>query len=169
MTTHIKEAFLRMALYLQQAVPRVRRHGRKLVSTEKYKQSVDLYRGAGDATSRPASCRSQVGVRAATQVSPGNPRGLDTASRRSRWKETTSGARKCRWRKALHSTSASAEPQILLGYIRLRQKRLNPKPCRTSRKASALNADDTVSLCMVGYTYEKSGHTRSCDQCYARR
>ena len=36
------------------------------------------------------------------------------------------------------------------------------------RKASALDQQDTVSLCMVGYTLEEMGHSQEAIKCYAQ-
>jgi Flp pilus assembly protein TadD len=61
----------------------------------------------------------------------------------------------------------SAEPPLLLGYIRLRQNQIT-EALPFFRKANSLNASDTVSLCMVGYVYQRAGHTDQAIQCYAK-
>ena len=54
-----------------------------------------------------------------------------------------------------------------MGYLKLRQDKLEEALAEFQR-ASALDQSDLVSLCMIGYVFEKSGKTDQAIQYYAR-
>ncbi len=60
--------------------------------------------------------------------------------------------------KAITLKPADADPQLLLGYLRLKQDRLTDA-LAAFQKANAINPADATSLCMVGYVLEKLGNT----------
>jgi Flp pilus assembly protein TadD len=57
--------------------------------------------------------------------------------------------------------------RLLTGYLRLRQKKYN-EALTNFQRASALDAKDTTSLCMVGYALQKLGRTHEASQYYAK-
>jgi Flp pilus assembly protein TadD len=70
-------------------------------------------------------------------------------------------------RKALSIDGANAESHLLLGYLRLRQDRMNDA-LTAFQKASALSPSDPVALCMIGYVMEKTGNGEQAFSYYAR-
>jgi tetratricopeptide (TPR) repeat protein len=59
-------------------------------------------------------------------------------------------------KKGLALEPNTAEGQLLLGYLRLKQEKLDDA-LAAFRSAGALDKNDTVSICMVGYVLEKQG------------
>jgi tetratricopeptide (TPR) repeat protein len=70
-------------------------------------------------------------------------------------------------RRSLAVDSSLGETHLLLGYVRLKQGKL-PEALQSFKMASELDDHDTVSLCMVGYTFEKMGQHEAAMKCYAR-
>jgi superkiller protein 3 len=72
---------------------------------------------------------------------------------------------------ALHRSAgidgSIGETYLLIGYVRLKQGNLQDA-ITAFRKASMMDQTDSVSLCMVGYTYEKMGRSDQAKACYAR-
>jgi len=54
-----------------------------------------------------------------------------------------------------------------MGYMRMNQGKLN-EALLCFRKATALDPNDPVGLCMVGLTLEKQGHSDQAVECYAK-
>jgi Tfp pilus assembly protein PilF len=69
--------------------------------------------------------------------------------------------------KALSLESNTPDTHLLLGYLKLRQDKL-PEALVEFRKANELDQTDTVSLCMIGYVFEKSGKTDRAMKYYAQ-
>ena len=70
-------------------------------------------------------------------------------------------------RKAEALAPKSAEPALLLGYLRLRQNKI-PQALDAFKKAHTLDRNDTVSLCMIGFALQKSGREDLAIQYYGR-
>ena len=70
-------------------------------------------------------------------------------------------------RKALALDAASAEANLLLGYLRLKQDRFS-EALTAFRNASTLDRGDAVSLCMIGYVLERTGHADQAIEMYGR-
>ena len=62
-------------------------------------------------------------------------------------------------RRALALDEQAGQGHLLLGYVRLKQNRL-AEALEAFRRANHLDGTDTVSLCMIGYTFEKAGDGR---------
>ena len=69
--------------------------------------------------------------------------------------------------RAIALDPGSADSQLLLGYIRVRENRLKDA-MGLFQKAAALNAADPVCVCMMGYVYQKTGKPEQAIQCYAK-
>jgi len=61
----------------------------------------------------------------------------------------------------------SAETQLLLGYLRLKEDKLK-ESLAAFQRASQLDRSDTVSLCMIGYVLEKAGKSSKAMEYYGR-
>lgn len=70
-------------------------------------------------------------------------------------------------RKSLALAPDNGDAHLMLGYLRLRQNRL-ADALPAFRKASALDQNDTVSLCMVGYALERLGQPEQAIQYYSK-
>ncbi len=70
-------------------------------------------------------------------------------------------------RKATSLEPGSFEARLMLGYLRLRQGKLQDA-MTAFREASTLDHNDTVSLCMVGYVFEKLGDSAQAIAWYAK-
>jgi cytochrome c-type biogenesis protein CcmH/NrfG len=70
-------------------------------------------------------------------------------------------------RKAMTIQSENSECHLMLGYIRLRQERLNDALVEF-QSASLLDRNDTLSLCMIGHVLEKMGKQTEALKYYAR-
>jgi tetratricopeptide (TPR) repeat protein len=69
-------------------------------------------------------------------------------------------------RKALSMDGQSPEAQVMLGYLRLKQDRLE-ESLAAFRKAASLDAKDPVAVCMSGYVLEKQGKPAEAAALYA--
>ncbi|HWB53846.1 MAG TPA: tetratricopeptide repeat protein [Tepidisphaeraceae bacterium] len=69
--------------------------------------------------------------------------------------------------KAIQLRPGSAQGQILLGYIRLKQNRLQDA-LRAFVAANKLDPHDSLSVTMTGFVYEKSGMKKQAAECYSR-
>jgi Flp pilus assembly protein TadD len=55
----------------------------------------------------------------------------------------------------------------MLGYLRLRQEKLHDS-LQAFTKAATLDRKDAVSVCMVGYVFERLGRHDAAMKCYAK-
>jgi Flp pilus assembly protein TadD len=55
----------------------------------------------------------------------------------------------------------------MLGYLRLRQDKLHDA-LQSFTKAATLDRKDSVSVCMVGYVFERLGRHDAAMKCYAK-
>jgi superkiller protein 3 len=70
-------------------------------------------------------------------------------------------------RRAVALDGNSAETQLLLGYLRLKENKLT-ESLAAFQRASQIDRTDTVSLCMIGYVLEKSGQGSKAMEYYGR-
>jgi tetratricopeptide (TPR) repeat protein len=70
-------------------------------------------------------------------------------------------------KKALAITPDNAEAHLLLGYLRLRQEKLHDALAAFT-KSSTLDRTDNVSVCMIGYVFERLGRKDAAAKCYAK-
>jgi len=70
-------------------------------------------------------------------------------------------------KRAVATDPANSEARLLTGYLRLRQKKYN-EALASFQRASALDAKDTTSICMVGYALQKLGRNDEAAKYYAK-
>lgn len=69
-------------------------------------------------------------------------------------------------RKGIALAPANPEGHLLLGFLQLRQAKLNDARGEF-QKASQLDKADALSICMIGYTFEKAGQSNQAMPYYA--
>lgn len=130
----------------------------RLLKNESYSQRGDLMLVLGECqlqTEHPREARESFQV--AAQLQPGQI-GVWLGLAKSALKLDDPQRVELSVRKAMSLDANSAEAHLLLGYLRLKQGKLD-ESLSAFRKASALNSQDPVSLCMVGYVLEKKGRS----------
>ncbi|MGA2500703.1 MAG: tetratricopeptide repeat protein [Tepidisphaeraceae bacterium] len=70
-------------------------------------------------------------------------------------------------RKAIALDANSVDASVLMGYLRIRQGRLDDAQA-AFQKAAALDPTDAVAVCMSGYVLEKQGKTRQAMDLYVK-
>ena len=70
-------------------------------------------------------------------------------------------------RRAISIDAGCGEAHLMLGYVQLREDHL-ADALASFRKACALDAKDTVGLCMTGYVLEKTGRRELAVRYYAQ-
>jgi Flp pilus assembly protein TadD len=139
----------------------------RLLQNDAYSKRGDLFSMLGECQlhmNNPRAARST--FETATQLDPYSPRA---------WQGLGRSALECRdLRRAEMSLTHSialdrnnSESHLLLGYVRLRQSRVE-EALTSFQKASAADPRDTVSLCMIGYAMEKLGRSGEALQYYSR-
>ncbi len=69
--------------------------------------------------------------------------------------------------KAIALDASNAEAWVLMGYLRIRQDKLNDAQA-AFQKAAALDQNDAVAVCMSGYVLEKQGKARQAMDLYVK-
>jgi Flp pilus assembly protein TadD len=70
-------------------------------------------------------------------------------------------------KRALSLDPARSETRLLMGYLRLKQGKVQDA-LSSFQRASALDSSDTVSLCMVGYSLQQLGRHDEAIRYYAQ-
>lgn len=69
--------------------------------------------------------------------------------------------------KALALDAQNGQTQLMLGYVRLRENRMQDA-LKAFITANTLDPNDALSITMTGYVYEKTGLKNAAQACYAR-
>jgi tetratricopeptide (TPR) repeat protein len=138
-----------------------------LVQTDPFSKRVDMFTLLGECQlqlSRPREARAS--FETASQLDPYSAHTWQCLGRAAL--ETGDFRRaEIALTKSLSVDNAAGETHLLLGYVRLREDRL-ADALASFKKASALDHTDTVSLCMVGYAFQKLGNPDAANQCYSK-
>jgi Flp pilus assembly protein TadD len=128
----------------------------RIVKEERFAQRADLLTVLAESqllTDRPREARENFMV--AAQLRPGDAHIWFNLAKVALQLGDTRRA-EMSVRKGMALEPSGAEGQLLFGYLRLKQDKLD-EALSAFRKASALDPKDTVSICMTGYVLEKQG------------
>jgi tetratricopeptide (TPR) repeat protein len=162
----IKE-HLALALYFNKQYRESADFLTKLVADDQFKNRGDLHLALGECYENMDRLNdAKAEYETATQVTPNSSQAWSSLAKVSLEKNDVRRAELSAGR-AIAIDPASADSQLLLGYIRLRENRLTDA-MGLFQKAAALNRVDPVCVCMIGYIYEKTGKADQAVQCYAK-
>ena len=139
----------------------------QLVTTEEFAERADLRLALGESllqTGKPREARDHLEI--AARLQPANAGvwlGLARAA-------LETGDLKCAElgiKKSIAINGKSPEAHLMLGYLRLRQEKLHDS-LQAFTKAATLDRKDAVSVCMVGYVFERLGRHDAAMKCYAK-
>ena len=139
----------------------------KLTQSEPFSKRADLFLVLGECHLRNGRTRdARYAFEAATQLDPDSAHGWQGLGRTALEGGDLRRA-DLALQKAASLDPAAGETQLLAGYLRLRQERW-ADALVAFRKACAADAADSVSLCMIGYAYEKMGQADKAMRYYTR-
>lgn len=128
----------------------------RIVKEDRHKERADLLTVLGESqllTARPREARENFMV--AAQLRPGDAQIWFNLAKVALELGDTRRA-EMSVKKGLALEPNTAEGQLLLGYLRLKQEKLD-EALSAFRRSSTLDKNDTVSICMAGYVLEKQG------------
>jgi Flp pilus assembly protein TadD len=139
----------------------------RLVRDDKYLKRADLYLALGECQmqlGKPRDARDSFDT--ATQLAP-NQAGAWVGLGKAALAVNDLRRAEMALKRSLAIEPASSEGNLLVGYVRMREGKVD-EALSAFRKANALDNSDTVSLCMIGYALEKMGKSEEALRCYAK-
>ena len=139
----------------------------RLLKDEKYKTRVDLVTAYGECllqNGRPREARDE--FERAAELDPSSVTITLNVAKVSLQLNDAKRA-ELAIRKAVALDAKNSEGHLMLGYLRLRQEKLDDA-LAAFRKASILDPNDVVSLCMAGFVLERQGRGGEAIACYTR-
>lgn len=139
----------------------------KLVKLETYAERPDLLIALGESqlqTGRHRDARDH--LEAAARLQPGNA-GVWLGLARAAMEGGDLKRAELAIKKSMALKPDAAESYLLLGYLRLRQEKLHDS-LQAFTKASTIDRRDSVSVCMVGFVFERLGRNDAAMKCYAK-
>jgi tetratricopeptide (TPR) repeat protein len=138
-----------------------------LVKLDAYAERADLRFALGESQLQVGKSReARENLEVAGRLQPGNA-GVWLALARAAMESNDLKRAEASIRKGIALAPNSAEANLLLGYLRLRQERLHDA-LSAFTKSSTLDRSDNVSICMIGYVFERLGRKDAAAKCYAK-
>jgi tetratricopeptide (TPR) repeat protein len=138
-----------------------------LVKQDAFSERADLRMALGESLlqlGKPRDARENLEV--AARLQSGNA-GVWLGLTRAAMESSDLKRAEASLKKALAITPDNAEAHLLLGYLRLRQEKLHDALAAFT-KSSTLDRTDNVSVCMIGYVFERLGRKDAAAKCYAK-
>jgi Flp pilus assembly protein TadD len=139
----------------------------KLVKIETYAERADLLIALGESqlqAGKPRDARDH--LEAAARLQPGNA-GVWLGLARAAMEGGDLKRAELAIKKSMALKPDASESYLLLGYLRLRQEKLH-ESLQAFTKASTIDRRDSVSVCMVGFVFERLGRNDAAMKCYAK-
>jgi Tfp pilus assembly protein PilF len=138
----------------------------RLMADAKYQKRTDLFLMLGE-------CQLQIGraaeargtFQAASALDPSSVSAL-LGEAKAEVAVDDNGRADVTIRRAAALGAAESDIDLLRGYLRLRENRLD-EALASFRRASQLHQSDPICLCMEGYVFQKQGRTADASRCYA--
>ena len=131
----------------------------RLVAVEPYTRRADLYVALGEsylATGKPVDARSS--FQTATEIDPSSSQAWLGLTKAALSMNDLRRAEIAAF-KTVALAGDRADSHLALGYLRLKQERYT-EAGESFRRATLLNPEDPVALCMVGYVLDQQGRYR---------
>lgn len=158
---------LAMAQYLNKQYHEASDQFTRLLKDKKNEKRSDLYLAQGECELALGKCSEARGsFEIASRLNPSSVQAWTGIAKAALQVNDTRRA-DLALKRAVALDGNSAETQLLLGYLRLKEQKLNDA-LQAFRKAAELDRTDTVSLCMIGYVLEKAGQPEKAMQYYGR-
>ena len=138
-----------------------------LVKLDQYSERADLRIALGESQlqiGKPRDARENLEV--AARLQPANA-GVWLALARAAMESNDLKRGEAGIKKSLAINPKSAEGYLMLGYLRLRQNKPHDA-LQAFTQSSKLDRTDNVSVCMIGYVFEKLGRAEAAAKCYAK-
>jgi tetratricopeptide (TPR) repeat protein len=139
----------------------------KLVMLDAYSERADLRIALGESQLQVGKFReARENLEVAGRLQPGNA-GVWLGLARAAMETNDLKRAEASLKKGLALAPDSAEAHLLLGYLSLRQEKLHDA-LGAFTKSSTLDRSDNVSVCMIGYVFERLGRKDAAAKCYAK-